>query len=113
MTAFRRGDVVLINFVFPDESGAKRRPALVLSSETYHRGRREAILAAITSNTERTYPGDHLVADWRGAGLLEPSVVTCILRTVKQAMIQRKLGTLPSPDMWRYGDTLREALGLV
>lgn len=113
MTAYRRGDIVLVNLAFADGSGAKRRPVLVLSSEAYHRGRQEAIVAGVTSNTERILPGDQVISDWKGSGLLWPSVVTGILRTVKQAMILRKLGTLPAPDLKRYGDALLEALGLV
>jgi len=41
-----RGDVVLMSFIFSDESGAKLRPAVVVSSSEYHRGRKEAIIAA-------------------------------------------------------------------
>lgn len=41
MTAYSRGDVVLVGFVFSDESGRKLRPALVVSSLAYHRGRQE------------------------------------------------------------------------
>lgn len=104
---------MLVTFVFSDQSGAKRRPALVVSSEAYHRGRQEAIIAAITSNVGRLLPGGHLVANWEGAGLLAPSVVTRIIRTIKQAIIQRKLGTLLAPDLRRYEDALREALALV
>lgn len=113
MTAYRRGDLVLVNLAFADGSGAKRRPVLVLSSEAYHRGRQEAIVAGVTSNTERILPGDQVISDWKGAGLLWPSVVTGILRTVKRAMVQRKLGTLPVADMQKYEESLREALGLV
>jgi ABC-type uncharacterized transport system substrate-binding protein len=32
MTAYKRGDVVPVGFVFSDESGKKLRPALVISS---------------------------------------------------------------------------------
>jgi mRNA-degrading endonuclease toxin of MazEF toxin-antitoxin module len=39
MTASRRGDVVLVGFQFADESGWKHRPAVVLSSASYHRNR--------------------------------------------------------------------------
>lgn len=53
MTGHSRGDVVLIGFVFSDESGKKFRPALVLSSSAYHRGRQEVVVAAITSNIRR------------------------------------------------------------
>ena len=68
MTAFNRGDVVLVGFVFADESGRKLRPAVVLSTRAYQRGRQEVIVAAITSNVRRRLFGDHLIADWKKAG---------------------------------------------
>jgi mRNA-degrading endonuclease toxin of MazEF toxin-antitoxin module len=49
MTASRRGDVVPVGFVFSDESGKKLRPALAISSTAYNRGRKEVVVAAITS----------------------------------------------------------------
>jgi len=33
MTKYSRGDVVLISFVFADETGAKQRPAIIISSD--------------------------------------------------------------------------------
>lgn len=112
MTAYSRGDVVLVGFVFSDESGRKLRPALVLSSPAYHRGRQEVIVAAITSNIKRRLFGDHRIADWKGAGLLFPSSVTGILRTIKRTMIDRKLGAMPKTDMEAVHRELRRSLGL-
>lgn len=112
MTGYSRGDVVLVGFVFSDESGRKLRPALVLSSPAYHRGRQEVIVAAITSNIRRRLFGDHLIADWKGAGLLFPSSVTGILRTIKRTMIDRKLGAMPKTDMEAVHTELRRSLGL-
>jgi hypothetical protein len=45
------------------------------------------VVAAITSNIRRRLFGDHLIMDWKGAGLLFPSLVTAILRTVTREMI--------------------------
>jgi len=112
MTAYSRGDVVLVNFIFADESGVKRRPAVIVSSETYNNGRDEAVIAAITSRTDRVLAGDHLIADWPGAGLLFPSVATGIIRTVKQSIIDRKLGSLTLPDMAAMESKLRLIFGL-
>jgi mRNA interferase MazF len=112
MTEFNRGDIVLVSFVFSDETGERRRPAVIVSSDAYHRSRQEAIIAAITSRTDRILVGDHLISDWEGAGLLFPSVATGIIRTIKQGMIARKLGTMPQPDMQAIEDNLRNALGL-
>jgi mRNA interferase MazF len=112
MTAIRRGDLVLVSFVFTSESGSKVRPALILSSATYHRGRREAIIAAVTSNVERRLAGDHLVREWKAAGLLFPSVVTGILRTIERAMILRRLGSLAAVDLEAVERQLRASLAL-
>lgn len=112
MTDYKRGDVVLVNFVFSDESGVKRRPALVVSTERYQKKRREAIVAAITSNVERLLLGDHRVREWRQAGLLYPSVVTGLLRTVKRDMIHRSLGTLSTSDLRAVEGRLRDILAL-
>lgn len=112
MTACSRGDVVLVGFVFSDESGRKLRPAVLVSSPAYHRGRREVIVAAITSNVRRRAAGDHLINDWAGAGLLFPSLATGILRTVTRAMIDRRLGVMPAPDMDAIDRELRRALAL-
>jgi len=112
MTAYKRGDVVLVTFVFADETGVKLRPAVIVSSEAYHNGRDEVIIEAISSRTDRVLPGDHLIQEWQRAGLLFPSVATGIIRTIKQNMVTRKLGSMPSPEMKVIDDSIRLALGL-
>ena len=112
MTGYNRGDVVLVGFVFSDETGEKRRPAVIVSSAPYHRSRQEAIIAAITSSTERMLIGDHLISDWQSAGLLFPSVATGLIRTIKQGMIAKRLGSMPKSDMQAINGKLRLALGL-
>jgi len=47
MIACEQGDIVLIVFTFTDESGDKRRPAVILSTSDYHRNRQEAIIDAL------------------------------------------------------------------
>ena len=112
MTSYEQGDVVLVRFAFTEETGAKRRPAVIVSTGNYHSGRQEAIMAAITSNLDRLLIGDHLIADWQEAGLLFPSVATGIIRTVKQTMIERRLGIMPPADMQAVQEKLRQVLGL-
>jgi mRNA interferase MazF len=112
MTGYKRGDVVLVRFIFSDETGERQRPAVILSSDAYHQSRQEAIIAAITSRTDRILVGDHLINDWEGAGLLFPSLATGIIRTIKQGMLAKKLGKMPLPDMKRIEGNLRDALGL-
>ncbi|HXK90392.1 MAG TPA: type II toxin-antitoxin system PemK/MazF family toxin [Thermosynergistes sp.] len=112
MIEYNRGDIVLVNFVFSDETGIKRRPALIVSSDAYHQGRQEVIIAAITSRTDRVLVGDHLIARWREAGLLFPSVATGIIRTIKQDMIAKRLGVMANEDMREIDDKLRFVLNL-
>ena len=112
MTSCSRGDVVLVKFVFADEQGAKQRPSLIVSIDRYHQGRREMILAAITSNVGRLLVGDYKIKCWRESGLLYPSIVTGIVRTINQDMITGKLGELPAPELHSVEDKLREILAL-
>jgi len=56
--------------------------------------------------------GDHPVMDWQEAGLLYPSAVTGIIRTVKQTMIDHRLGRLTSEDYQAVEQNLRQVLGL-
>jgi len=112
MTNCSRGDIVLVRFIFADEEGIKQRPALIVSSNRYHKSRQEAIVAAITSNVSRLLYGDHKIRGWREAGLLFPSTVTGILRTIKQDMIIRKIGALRASDFQMAERSLQDALGL-
>jgi mRNA interferase MazF len=98
--------------VFADEHGAKRRPVLVLSGDDYHAGRDEVIVAALTSNVSRLLPGDHLIEEWREAGLPRPSLATGILRTIKRVMIERSLGRIAARDLRAFQKLLRGTLGL-
>jgi len=103
---------VLVRFVFADEQGEKRRPVLVLSTDAYHAGRAEVVVAAITGNVGRLLPGDCPVREWRKAGLAKPSVATGILRTIKGRMIDSRLGALPAADLKAVEACVRTTLGL-
>ena len=53
MTSFEFGDVVLVPFPFTDQSTTKKRPAIVVSSQTYNSERPDVIIMAVTSHTAR------------------------------------------------------------
>jgi mRNA interferase MazF len=112
MTAYKQGDVVLVGFIFSDESGGKRRPAIVVSTQDYNQGRQEVVIAAVTSNVDRQLPGDYLIVNWQKAGLLYPSVATGIIRTIKQTMIARRLGVVSTEDKRAIREQLKRTLGL-
>jgi len=110
MTKYKRGDIVLVEFGFSEGRGAKKRPTLIISSDNYHKERQEVIVAAITHNIKRVFPGDTKIDGWKEAGLLYPSLVTGIIRTIKNSMILRKLGALSQQDFLKVQENIREVI---
>jgi mRNA interferase MazF len=109
-TGYSFGDIVLVPFPFTDQSATKKRPAAVVSSAAYHRGRRDLIIMAVTSQAR---PGSALgevkVADWKSAGLLKPSVVKPVITTIEATLVLRRLGRLKPEDQ----ESLRRAIGAI
>jgi len=108
---YNQGDIVLVNVIFSEGSGVKKRPALIISDECYHNNRQEIIIAAITSNTERILPGDTKIKEWQKAGLKFPSLVTGIVQTLKINIIEKKLGKLTHTDFVGFQNNLKKILG--
>jgi mRNA interferase MazF len=100
MTTYKFGDVILVPFPFTDGSSSKKRPAIVISSDSYDRSKPDVILIAVTSqlNTDLQF-GEALVTDWSAAGLLKPSVIKPVIATVEKNLVIRKLGKLEAPDL--------------
>ena len=72
---FSFGHVVLVPFPFTDQSGTKKRPAVVVSSAGYCASRRDIAIMAITSQVRQPLAfGEAFVADWQAAGLIKASV---------------------------------------
>jgi len=42
MTKYKRGDIIVVDFGFFEETGSKKRPALIISSDNYHKSQQEA-----------------------------------------------------------------------
>ena len=112
MTSFSRGDIVLVKFVFADEKGAKQRPGLIVSTDRYHRGRRETIPRRLRATSAEFLVGDYKIKAWRECGLLYPSIVTGIVRTIKHDMVAGRMGELPASELHAVENKLREILAL-
>lgn len=112
MTGCEFGDVILVPFPFTDQTAAKKRPAVVISSAAYHRDRPDVILMAVTSQPPSgSRLGEVVVARWREAGLLKPSVIKPVLATVERGLAIRKLGRLADEDLELLRGALRAVLG--
>lgn len=77
-TTYRRGQVVVVNVTFTGQTGAKHRPALVVSTDAFHRKLPDLIVCPVSSHPRyfrRPGAGDHPLGHWRRVGLRHPSTV--------------------------------------
>src|SRR3990172_4699360 len=106
------GDIVLVPFPFTDQTTTKKRPAIVVSSDAYHRDRPDLIVIAVTSQVRpASSVGEAAIGQWKEAGLLKPSVIKPLLATVDRSLAIRKLGTLATVDLDVLRKVLRTILG--
>jgi mRNA interferase MazF len=105
------GDVVWIEF--PGVVQTKRRPAVILSSSTYHATRPDIIVGLITSQTSKsTSPTDHVLQDWQSAGLRVPSAFRAFIVTLPRSAIVSTMGALIQADWNEVTHRVKLALEL-
>jgi mRNA interferase MazF len=102
----RPGDVVIA--AFPGAQLTKTRPAVVLSTEDYHRHRPDVILSLITTQVPTpSAPTDCALLDWKQAGLHGASYFRLFLVTLPQREV-RLIGRLSDTD-WKSVRACRKA----
>jgi mRNA interferase MazF len=94
---FRRWDIVSVPFPFVDGYATRRRPALVVSTDAFHRAHRACFGAMITTarGMRDVRPDDIELADLSGAGLPR----TCVIRVAR-------IATFEWSDQIRHAGTL-------
>jgi mRNA interferase MazF len=115
-TTYKRGTVILVDVAFSDLSGSKRRPALVVSDESFHRTLPDLIVCPISSQPRfyrKPGPGDCPVRGWRTAGLRRPSTVRISkVLAIDKDIVRRALGVLPPQDLIAVETGIQKAFGL-
>lgn len=112
-TRYRRGDIVLVSFPFTDLSSSKRRPALVISPDSFNEPGQNLVLVAITSQK----PSDDAIAiepsDCVDGALPKQSFVKLSeLFTVHSTLVLNIVNTRPAgPRHDGAGDGRRSAPG--
>jgi mRNA interferase MazF len=110
-TSFDFGDVVLVEFIFTDLTGAKKRPAVVVSSTHYNQRRLDLILMPVTSKLRSPLPfGETLITSWQNAGLLFPGAVKPTLLTLEKTLVLKRFGRLQPADRAALDTTIRTIL---
>lgn len=83
---------------FPGAQVTKTRPAVVLSTETYHQHRPDVVVGVITTQPPRPMaPTDCALIDWKQAGLHTASFFRLFPITFPQREV-RLIGTLTEAD---------------
>ena len=107
------GDVVSVRFDFMDRTGAKIRPAVVLSSHQFNRSRRYFVFTPLTGSAGSFE--DNAVAeiqDINQAGLNRRSYSHGILATANSRDIRRIIGNLSGRDRTRVRRLVGEVISL-
>ena len=111
-TTYNFGDVVLVGFPFTNLQTVKKRPAVVISRQSYQQNRPDVILMAVTSQIRQPLAtGEAALKDWQAAGLAKPSVIKPLIATLEQRQIVRVMGQLSEADQEELGKVIQGVLG--
>lgn len=112
MPAYGFGDIVLVPFPFTDQSRAKKRPAVIVSSAAYNQARRDVVIMAVTSQVKPSGTfGEVIIQYWQAASLLKPSVIKPVFATIAQTLILKCLGQLYARDQSALRDAIAGIIG--
>ena len=94
-------EIALVRFPFTDLAADKKRPALVLARTARSPRNRLITVAMITSQVEALkLDGDVLLADWKAAGLLHPSLLRLAkVVTIDEQLADKTIGRLSARDL--------------
>ncbi len=96
---FKSFDVVAVPFPFTDRDATKRRPALVISNESFNRQHNQIVLAMITTATDSVWPSDVSLTNWQKAGLKVACRSRLKLFTLGQDLVLKTIGHLSPKDV--------------
>ena len=107
-TSYRRGDIVIVSFPFTDLSSSKKRPALVVSPDSFNDTTLDVVLAAITSQVSEDTPLTIVETDCVDGTLPRASAVKPTkLFTIHSTLIVKKVCTLRRERLDAVLDDLR------
>jgi mRNA interferase MazF len=113
MTTYNFGDVLLVPFPFTYQTTTKKRPTIVISSDSYNQSKLDILLIAVTSQVNIPLQfGETLITEWSRAMLLKPSVIKPIITTLEKQLVIKKLGKLEAADILALQSSLQQIIGI-
>lgn len=108
-THYKRGDIVLVPFSFTDLSSPKRRPALIVSPDSFNASNQDTVLVAITSQLGNDpYSIPVAEKDFLDGKLPKPSMIkTTKVFTIHSALIVKRVCAVSKPKLEEALKTLR------
>ena len=95
---FEPFDVVIVPFPFTEKLAVKRRPALVVSGNSFNNQHDHLVLAMITTAKNSIWTSDIQLHDWKSANLIVPCKVRFKLFTLDKQLITDRHGILSQSD---------------
>ena len=95
MPNFSRLDTILVRYPFSDLSGAKVRPAVIVSAPHVSQ---DLLIVPLTSRTSSLLPGKFALTDWRGAGMNVPTAAKRGVFTIVESLVLKRVGALTPAD---------------
>ena len=98
MTNCKRWEIILVPFPFTDLTSFKRRPALVVSPDSYNADK-DVVIAYMTSQMVVSPKiGDYKLQEWKAAGLPKPSIIRMKFATIDQTIVIKTIGEIEAVD---------------
>jgi len=107
---FKRWELISVPFPYIEGYEAKRRPALVVSTDVFHAAHDACFAAMVTTarNMQDVRKDDIAIAEWAKAGLPAPCVVRMArLTTFEAAAAIRGIGALAPVDRNAVGALIK------
>jgi len=109
MASWSRHDVVLVRYPFSDLSGAKVRPAVVVSAP---HPSQDLLVTPLTSRTTSLLPGEFILGHWASSGLHVPTAAKRGVYTIHSSLVAKRLGSLRPADSKQLDQALSAWLGI-
>ncbi len=109
---YEKFELVVLPFPFSDSLDQKKRPALVVSANSFNSTAKHIVVGMVTTAKRSQWPLDIAISDLDAAGLAVPCIVRMKFFTADHRLILRKLGRLSPEDQQRVQSGLSELFAI-